>query len=271
MIRVLGLAAVLAVAAPRSPQRSSSPGASLLRVVASDYAFTVASPPPAGLVIVRLVNRGHEMHHLELSPVPDSLSLRDYYELATGDQPSPLIHDVGGPNLTTPGDSSEVMLRLRPGRYILTCWVNAADGNPHLMRGMMAEVRVGQVQTELPTPTAGATISASDYKFVVDGQLHRGANVVRFENAGPQEHDIQFLRLTGGQSTATIAEWAKRGGIGAPTRSVVGGSSGIEMGRHVWFTLTLHPGRYAIFCFVPDGKDGKMHLLHGMLREVIIR
>jgi len=25
-----------------------------------------------------------------------------------------------------------------------------------------------------------------------------------------------------------------------------------------------------VFCFVPDGKDGKMHLLHGMLREITI-
>jgi len=271
VIRVLSLAAVLAVVALKSPERSSSPGASLLRVVANDYAFTVASPPHAGLVVVRLVNRGHEMHHLELSPVPDSLSLRNYYELVTADQPSPLVHDVGGPNLTAPGDSSEVMLRLRPGRYILTCWVNAADGKPHLMRGMMAEIRVGQVQAELPPPIADAKISASDYKFVVDGQLRRGANVVAFENAGPQEHDIQFLRLTEGQSTSTVAEWAKRGGIGAPTRSVVGGTSGIDVGRRVWFTVTLDPGRYAIFCFVPDGKDGKMHLLHGMVREVMIR
>ncbi len=271
MIRVLSLAAILAVVAPKSPQRSSSTGAPLLRVVANDYSLTVASPPHAGLVIVRLVNHGHEMHHLELSPVSDSLSLRNYYELATADQPSPLIHDVGGPNLTSPGDSSEIVLRLSPGRYILTCWVNAADGNPHIMRGMMAEVRVGRVLAELPTPTADVKISASDYKFVVDGQLRSGANVVTFENAGPQEHDIQFLRLNGGESIASIAEWAKRGGIGAPTRSVVGGSSGIDVGRQLWFTLTLHPGRYAIFCFVPDGKDGKMHLLHGMLREVTIR
>lgn len=43
--------------------------------------------------------------------------------------------------------------------------------------------------------------------------------------------------------------------------------------RTVFFTvaLDLAPGRYAILCFLPDGKDGKPHFVHGMHREVTVR
>ncbi|MEA3245619.1 MAG: hypothetical protein U9Q74_05630 [Gemmatimonadota bacterium] len=253
-------------AAPEQPAALGS----VLRVVANDYAFTMSAPVRAGLVIVRLLNQGHEMHHLELSPVPESLSLRRYYELATGGQPSPLIHDVGGPNLTAPGDSSEVLIRLAPGRYILTCWVNATDGKPHIMRGMMREIRLGERTESPPPPTPTVTISASDYSFALQGRLRAGTNHVRFENRGPQEHDIQFVRLSPDQTGASIREWARKGGLGGPPSVAAGGSTGIDKGKQVWFTVTLRPGRYAVFCFVPDVHDGKMHLLHGMLREITV-
>jgi len=270
MLRVLILAGVVAAAASNSPTRSS-PSAALLRVVAHEYAFEVTPPAHAGVVTVRLVNHGRETHHLEITLVPDTMSLRTVYAIASGTQTSLLVHDMGGPNLTTPTDSNQVTLRLQPGHYVLSCWVIAADGKPHIMHGMMAEFRVTKGPSELPTPIPAVRISASDYKFVVAGQLRRGPNVVAFDNGGPQEHDIQFVRLNDGQSASAVADWARHGGVGTPTQAVAGGSSGIDKGNHVWFTLTLHPGRYAMFCFVPDAKDGKMHLLHGMLREITVQ
>ena len=36
--------------------------------------------------------------------------------------------------------------------------------------------------------------------------------------------------------------------------------------RAVYCRLT--PGDYALICFVPDTKDGKAHLIHGMVKTV---
>jgi hypothetical protein len=262
---------LILIAAPvaLSAQGKTAP---VLRVEATDYAFTASTPSPAsGTVTVRLVNRGHETHHLELSPAPESMTLRRYYELATADEPSPLVHDIGGPNLTRPADSSEVTLTLAPGRYILTCWVTGTDGKPHIMRGMMKEIRVAEAPQAARPPSAVVTIRASDYAFDIRGTLRPGANVVAFENTGPQEHDLEVVRLAPGQTAEMVRRWAASGGIGSPTDAVVGGSSGIDKGLRVWMTLHLTPGRYALFCFVPDAKDGKMHLLHGMLREISVQ
>src|SRR5690242_1855958 len=171
--------------APQAP-----PKPPVLRVLANDYTLATATQPPSGMVTVRLVNLGREMHMVDISPVPDSVTLRRFYELATGAQPSPLVRDIGGPNLTPPGDSSEVTLALGPGRYVLTCWVNAADGKPHLMHGMMSEVRVTGGTAAVASPRASVVVTASDYAFNVRGQFRAGDNTVAFENNGPQEHDI---------------------------------------------------------------------------------
>jgi hypothetical protein len=34
-----------------------------------------------------------------------------------------------------------------------------------------------------------------------------------------------------------------------------------------YFTADLTPGNYVLLCFVPDAKDGKAHMEHGMVKE----
>ena len=34
---------------------------------------------------------------------------------------------------------------------------------------------------------------------------------------------------------------------------------------------TLPRFRYALICFYPDAKDGKPHVMHGMLKEITVR
>ena len=33
------------------------------------------------------------------------------------------------------------------------------------------------------------------------------------------------------------------------------------------FSVELTPGEYGLICFVPDAKDGKLHLMHGMMEQ----
>jgi hypothetical protein len=36
-------------------------------------------------------------------------------------------------------------------------------------------------------------------------------------------------------------------------------------------TLDLVPGDYVLVCYVPDAHDGKPHLAHGMIRELVVQ
>lgn|SRR2546425_5212765 len=57
---------------------------------------------------------------------------------------------------------------------------------------------------------------------------------------------------------------------GPPPALPVGGIVGLTKGRHALFTVTLAAGKYVLVCFVPDEKDGKPHLAHGMVKEFTI-
>jgi hypothetical protein len=34
--------------------------------------------------------------------------------------------------------------------------------------------------------------------------------------------------------------------------------------------LDLTPGNYALLCFIPDAKDGKPHIMHGMMKDFTV-
>ena len=44
-----------------------------------------------------------------------------------------------------------------------------------------------------------------------------------------------------------------------------------EAGVPNYWTVDLKPGTYVLVCFIPDAKDGKPHLAHGMMKVVEIQ
>ncbi|MGD0483157.1 MAG: hypothetical protein ABSB58_00735 [Gemmatimonadales bacterium] len=55
---------------------------------------------------------------------------------------------------------------------------------------------------------------------------------------------------------------------GAPPALPLGGASGMIPGDHATFTMNFTPGNYPLLCFLPGGKDGKEHALHGMVKQI---
>jgi uncharacterized cupredoxin-like copper-binding protein len=49
--------------------------------------------------------------------------------------------------------------------------------------------------------------------------------------------------------------------------NALGGIAGLAPGNSAYFEVDLTPGNYALACFVPDSKDGKPHIAHGMVKE----
>ena len=50
----------------------------------------------------------------------------------------------------------------------------------------------------------------------------------------------------------------------------MGGTVGLSQGRTNYVHVDLEPAEYALLCFLPDAKDGKPHVLHGMLKQVTV-
>ena len=55
---------------------------------------------------------------------------------------------------------------------------------------------------------------------------------------------------------------------GPPPAEPVGGVVVLDQGMRGTFTADLTAGDYGLICFVPDAKDGKLHLAHGMMKNI---
>jgi hypothetical protein len=251
---------------------ASAPSPNVVTYIARDYGFEGPAQIPAGVTMFRLDNQGKELHHLVIVRLDEG---RTYDSLLAAlrkpGPPPPWMHFVGGPNAADPGTTSNATHRLAMGHYAIVCVIPSADGVPHMAKGMTAPLEVvapsGPPARDL---AADVTIKLTDYAFELSKPLEAGSQLVQVDNAGPQPHEVVVLRLAPGKTVKDIERWEKGGEKGAPPVSAIGGIAPMEAKGSGLFTLDLTPGEYALVCFVPDGKDGKAHLMHGMVKPITV-
>ncbi|HEU4589231.1 MAG TPA: hypothetical protein VFS11_11305 [Gemmatimonadales bacterium] len=249
-------------AAPAGPEGQT------VVVTATDYAFDAPATIPAGLTTFRLVNRGKELHHMVLLKIPEGKTLEDVAKESKGEMPPSWVHFDGGPNAVDPGSETSVTQIVEPGHYALVCVIPSPDGKPHMMKGMARTLDVtGPAAAAAATPPADVTLKLADYSFITSKPLTAGSHVIRVENAGPQPHEIVLLKLAPGKSAQDFVNWAMKPS-GPPPASAIGGISPMDNGRTSLMHVNLTPGEYAFVCFIPDAKDGKPHLAHGMIQQI---
>jgi hypothetical protein len=245
----------------------------VVTVTARDYAFDAPDTVAAGLTTVRLVNQGPELHHVQLLRLDDGKTLADLMAaFKAGGPPARWAHDVGGPNTPVPGGESRATIDLAPGRYAIVCFIPSADKAPHFTKGMVREIMVrGAHRPAAATPVAGGaaapvTLTLRDYSFTLSRPLVAGAQTVRVRNAAAQSHEVLFVRLAPGRTAADVAAWVDKM-EGPPPGQPLGGTTAIAANGWNDVALTLEPGEYGMLCFIPDAKDGKPHIAHGMLHQ----
>jgi hypothetical protein len=114
------------------------------------------------------------------------------------------------------------------------------------------------------------TMTLDDYGFRLSRPLTRGRHVVRVRNRAAQPHEVFVARLAPGKSAADALAWLEKM-QGPPPLEPMGGTVGLETGAANDIALDLAPGEYALYCFIPDAKDGKPHVAHGMVRQISVR
>lgn len=258
-------------AASRSSPAPATPAADTVTITARDYVFDAPNTVPAGLTTIRLINRGPSLHHVQLIKLDSGKTLEDFLAaLKAGGPPPRWASMAGGPNPPQPGSSASATVMLQPGNYAITCFVPAADGMPHLMKGMARPLTVTASSRPSGTePAADVTVKLVDYDFQLARPLTHGRHTLRIENDGAQPHEIAIVRLAPGTSPSDFAKWGEHP-TGPEPGTMLGGVSGIMPGMHAFITVDLPPGEYGLICFLPDGKDGKPHYEHGMEKEIKI-
>ena len=276
------LAAVAAVALLSGAVRANVDGIekakpAVVTVTAVDYAFQAPDTIAAGLTTIKLVNKGPDFHHVWLIKLDAGKRLTDLNEAMKTHGPLPKwATNVGGPNTPMPGGEALATLDLEPGTYVMACVIPAMkDGQPHFMKGMVKEVTVapargGVVQAGQPLPAADVTMTLSDYDFSVSKPITSATRTIHVRNTAEQTHEVVFIKLNPGVTAQQFVA-AMEKPQGPPPGAIVGGITGIDKGRTNDLSMTFTPGEYAMLCFVPDAKDGKSHLAHGMMKQFSVK
>ena len=142
-------------------------------------------------------------------------------------------------------------------------------------------------------------VTATDFKLDLPAKIPAGAVTMHLMNEGKEMHQAMIARLEGGKTMADFAQamksngplpdWVKfvggpngivpgatttatTGGMKGPPPAIpLGGVGGMQSGGSAVFTADLAAGDYAFICFVPDAKDGKAHLMHGMMQQFAVK
>jgi uncharacterized cupredoxin-like copper-binding protein len=257
-------------AASNPTASSAESGLPAVQIVANDYAFEAPAKIPAGLTTLQLTNQGKELHHAQLVKFEQGKTVKDLAQALKNPGPPPeWLRFVGGPNAVVPGKQANATSVLEPGHYAFLCVIFGPDMVLHAAKGMVRELEVtGPAPTAAALPPADVTIRLVDYAFEPSGPITPGRRTILVENAGPQPHELALVRLAPGKTVEDFGHWAEGGLKGAPPAEPIGGVVFLDKGASGTFTVDLQPGTYGLICFVPDAKDGKPHLAHGMLKEI---
>lgn len=256
----------------RPTRRAGGIAGSELVIVATDFAFDAPEQVDAGLVNIRMFNRGKEMHHvlvIKLDRLDRVSQVADY--LKTGDWNVPWMHPMGGPEAVAPGGVSSASMVLEPGRYVLACVVSSPTTNRmHFMDGMIRELSVVKgpnTAASMTLPPTEVTLKLFEWNFTLDGPLFAGRRTIRVENIGKIEHQGWLVRLNKGTSIEQAVKWAENPSGPAPFEPV-GGTTGLGPGRSMNITVDLVAGDYAWLCTLYNPLSKKTHSAHGMFKPI---
>jgi hypothetical protein len=113
-------------------------------ISAFEYGFD-AEGLSSGSAEVTFENKGVEPHHIVYAPLKGDTTVDDVKRFLKAEKGKPPFEgsDVRSTAAVEGGDSQLLELDLKPGRYVLLCFISDRQGGPpHALKGMVGEVEV---------------------------------------------------------------------------------------------------------------------------------
>jgi hypothetical protein len=268
-IAIAGIAAVTLGGWTAFHSNTMNPAAPpVVTITAHDYYYDPIPAIPSGVVDLRLHNLGKDTHHAAMFRLSNGKTAADFMAAIKNPGPPPVwATPVAGPNAPVPGGTSNAITDLLPGNYVVLCFIDTNGGVPHFMKGMYTGFRVVPRRNPARAPKADASLTLFDYGFKFEPALTSGSHTVRITNTSAQPHEVEIVQLIPGKTAAQLHTWL----LGTMTTEApavpIGGVVNVAPGSRPEFRVSLTPGKYVAFCFIPDARDGRPHFLHGMEYE----
>jgi len=251
-----------------APAAAAAPTPNMVTFSAKEFAFEGPDSIPAGLTMFHLNATGQELHHLQILKLEEGKTFADFQAaLKAGGPPPTWAVPYGGVNPPVPGGTTISTQTMEPGNYVVVCFIEGADKVPHLAKGMTKPLTVTPVaNANMTEPTADVTMTLSDYTFTLSKPLAAGRQMIKVVNGATQPHEVVLVQLDSGKTMEDVGKWAETM-KGPPPGKPIGGIPAFMPGKNTYFEASLTPGDYGLICFVPDAKDGKPHVAHGMVQQ----
>jgi plastocyanin len=267
--------------ASASPSAEASPSASAaavneLRVEAKDFAFEAPAETQAGVTRIVVNNTGQEEHQAQVAKLAEGKTFADL--TAALQEPDPaaalsVLTLAGGPTGVVPGATVATTSNLEPGMYAFLCFVESADGVPHLAKGMVGQLQVTGTAVDTPLPAGDAELTLQDFAFVGLSDMTAGQHTVAVTNKGPQPHEATLVKLNEGTTVEQVVQafTSTEAPSGPPPWTSAGGIAGLAAGSTATMDIEVEAGDYAFICFVPDPASGKPHAALGMVGGLTVQ
>jgi hypothetical protein len=178
---------------------------------------------------------------------------------------------VGGSGLLSPNQVGETTLNLKPGKYIIECYVKMSNGVFHTSMGMTKDIIVTKTDSgnkELIADIDIIVSSADGIEF--NNSISSGKHIfsVYYKDQTVHEnfvgHDINLVKLDENANLKELENWmnwADPKGLIEPAPSAItflGGVNDMPEGNIGYFTATLETGNYALISEVPNALSKNM-------------
>lgn len=177
----------------------------------------------------------------------------------------------GGSGLLSPGQVGETSLFLKPGNYILECYVKMKNGVFHTSMGMTKDLVVSESESGNKEAVADVDIEISGTDGIVfNDSISAGKHVfsVFYKDQKVHEnfvgHDVNLVKLSENADLNELEawmNWADPKGLIEPAPSnitFIGGVNDMPAGNKGYFTADLEPGRYVLISEVPKATSKNM-------------
>lgn len=268
-----------------------------LEVTAIDYAFQAPEEIPAGWTKITFSNDGEYNHFMFMSMLPDHKTLDDYIneigvpidnvwnslrreEISKPQAGKKLgevlpkwygsLQPMGGPGIIQPGGVLEYTVNLKPGTYVLECYMKTPEGEFHALEGMTRKLVVTESKQDATPPKADIALTLTNYDIVVEGALTSGEKTIAVHFKEHPEvgfgHDIHLAKLDSETDIDSVAHWIDwlnvEGLVDPAPATFLGGTHEGPVGSTAYFEIDLTPGRYLLISELTNPT--------GMIKEFIV-
>lgn len=220
-------------------------------VMAVEYGFqTSGGVIPAGLTTIQLKNLGKEVHEVGFVRLSEGATADQFREAVKKDEETAYALGTleGGPNRIGPQGTSEVILDLAQGQYVLACFVNTADGITHAVKGMVLPLQVTAATTPAaPLPTGSGTFTLGNNGSDWPTTLAAGKSMYRVTNKADAAREFFIGRLATGKTVDDLKQALADPAANNPPDwfEPLGGMEGLKLNGVGVVSLDLKSGSYA--------------------------